>query len=48
MRTKPARRFDGNDALSGLESMSLILIADSIHAASVTFSSKQERKVTFP
>jgi hypothetical protein len=30
------------------ESMLLILIADSMHASSVTFSSKRERKVTFP
>jgi hypothetical protein len=40
--------FGGNDMLSRLESMLLILIGDSMRAATVTFSSKNKRKVTFP
>jgi hypothetical protein len=45
---KPVDLHGDDDALDARESMLLILITDSMHATSVTFSSKQERKVTFP
>jgi len=45
---KPVDLDCDGDAADARESMLLILIADSMHAPSVTFSSKRERKVTFP